>query len=71
MVREKEGDRPKVWLSVDDGVLPCMFLFVLLRLCALCLVFIAMRECKFKVDLTYLPLQGFVGPMRQSLILRV
>jgi len=25
MVWRRKGDRQKVWMSVDNGVLPCMF----------------------------------------------
>jgi len=57
MVWGKKGDKQKVWLSVDDGVLLCMFYFVLLRLCALCLVSMEIREYRFNVNLACLPLQ--------------
>jgi len=57
MVWGKKGDRQKVWLSVDDGVLLCMFWFVLLHLYALCMVSTEIRECRSNVNLVYLPLQ--------------
>ena len=47
----------RIWLSVDDEVLLCMFWFVLLRLYALCLVSIEIKECRSNVNLDCLPLQ--------------
>jgi len=54
----KKSVRKKVLLSVDVRVFLCMPICLsCLHLYGLCLVCIMVDECKFKVDLTCLPLR--------------